>query len=416
MAWTGKSGVGIGRWTAMVGLLGSALLVGAGSAQNANLPAVQTVAEPATPGGPATFRRLSEAQYKRAIGDVFGTAIIVPGRFEPSLREHGMLAIGEGKVAVSPSGIEQYELRGREIAAQLMSESRRKAVLSCGPASSQAFERGCAAATLSRYGRLLWRRPLTDAELASTVALAGAASDKAQSFYKGIEVGLARLLGSPNFIFRMERSEPDPDRPGLLRLDDYALASRVSFLLWDAPPDAELLDAVASGALRAPGGLARQVDRMIAAPRFQAGVRAFFSDMFAYDQFAGLSKDQAIYPKFTSQLAKDVQEQSLRTIIDLLVTNGGDYRDLFTTRKTFLNRNLGSLYKVALDEEGVDGWIPYSFAPSDPRQGILMLGAFLISIPAMRGAVRRRFAARRSASSSCVRRCRCRPLSSTLGS
>jgi hypothetical protein len=123
---------------------------------------------------------------------------------------------------------------------------------------------------------------------------------------------------------------------------------------------------------------------MIASPRFTDGARAFFSDMFAYDQFDGLSKEQAIYPKFTSQLAKDAQEQALRTIVDLLVTQNGDYRDLFTTRKTFINRNLGSLYKVPVPG-AVDGWMPYEFTPESNRAGLLTFAAFLMLDPSHEG-------------------------------
>src|SRR5471032_3327701 len=67
--------------------------------------------EPITAGGPTTFRRLNEVQYTRSIEDIFGAAIKIPGRFDPPLREEGLLAIGDGKAGVSSSGLEQYELR-----------------------------------------------------------------------------------------------------------------------------------------------------------------------------------------------------------------------------------------------------------------------------------------------------------------
>src|SRR4051812_22568027 len=63
------------------------------------------MAEPAPSGGPATLRRLNETQYKRPIQDIFGAGIKVPGRFEPPFRDRGLMAIGDGKVAVSASGL-----------------------------------------------------------------------------------------------------------------------------------------------------------------------------------------------------------------------------------------------------------------------------------------------------------------------
>jgi len=368
----------------LAGGIAAGALLGTGPAPTAYAATDAAPVEPATGGGPLSFRRLSESQYKRSIEDIFGATIKVPGRFDPPVREGGLLAIGESKVAVSASGFEQYELRAREISAQVLAEDRRKTSLSCAPRAPTSFDKPCATTFLGHYGRLLFRRPLSAQEMATAIGLAGEATVKSQNFYKGLEIGLARLLASPNFIFRVERSERDP--AGGQRLDAYSLATRISFLLWNAAPDAELLDAAASGALRQPGGVERQVDRLIASPRFTQGVRAFFADMFAYDQFDGLSKDQAIYPKFTSQMAKDAQEQALRTTVEHLVTNKGDYRELFTTRNTFINRNLGSLYKVPVDEAaGLDGWVPYTFGPQDGRSGILTLAGFLMLDPTHEG-------------------------------
>lgn len=351
----------------------------------AETPLRAPAAEPETVGNLPGFRRLNQAQYTRSIEQIFGAGIKVPGRFEPPLRQHGLMAVGDGEVTISPSGIEQYELRAREIAAQVLSDGRRAATLTCAPASPTAFDQPCASEYLSKYGRLLYRRPLTRTELDSVLSLASAATAKSGSFNKGLEIGLSRLLASPKFIFRVESSEPDPQRAGLRRLDDYSLASRISFLLWDAPPDDALLSAAAQGDLRDQAKLAVQVDRMVASPRFEQGVRSFFSDMFGFEQFEGLTKDQAIYPKFSAALAKDAQEQFLRTVVDLLVTNKGDYRDLFTTRKTFLNRNLAALYKVPVEEEGVEGWAPYTFSPQDNRAGILTLAGFLMLDPTHEG-------------------------------
>jgi hypothetical protein len=377
---------GIGQ--ALTGIASVALLamLGAGStildAAQPGAPQV-AAAEPSPRGGSAVIRRLNETQYRRAIEDVFGPGITVPGRFDPRLREAGLLAIGDSKVAVSASGFEQSELRARQIAGEIMSEKRRSWYLACTPAGG-AFDPACATTFVTSYGRQLYRRPLTRQETAAIVGLAGTATAKSGSFYKGMEVALSRMLASPYFIFRIEQAVPDMSAAAGARLDDYSLASRLSYLLWDGAPDAELLNAAASGALRTDVGLQRQADRLLASPRFADGVRAFFSDMLGYEQFDGLSKEQALYPKFTSQLAKDAREQALRTIVDLLVTQNGDYRDLFTTKKTFINRNLASLYKVPAPF-AVDGWAPYEFAANDPRAGLLTFAAFLMLDPSHEG-------------------------------
>src|ERR1700761_2664058 len=108
---------------------------------------------------------------------------------------------------------------------------------------------------------------------------------------------------------------------------------------------------------------------MLASPRLENGVRAFFIDFLDFDQFDSLAKDAAIYPVFGQKVAHDAQEQTLRTAVDLLVTQKADYRDLFTTRKTFLTRNLGVVYQVPVASE--KDWEPHEFAADDPHAGIL---------------------------------------------
>ena len=149
-----------------------------------------------------------------------------------------------------------------------------------------------------------------------------------------------------------DTAEPDPARPGHERLDAYSFASRLSLFLWNAAPDEALLKAAESGELQTDQGRARMVDRMLASPRLETGVRAFFDDMFGFDdQFASLAKDPTIYPTFTGVMALDAREQTLRTVVDQLLVKKRDYRDLYTTRETFLSPMLGAFYGVPASSE-----------------------------------------------------------------
>ncbi len=330
--------------------------------------------EPDTSGGPATFRRLSEEQFQRSIDSIFGDGIKIPGRFDPPRREDGLLAVGNSRVVISRAGFEQAELRARAIAEQVFSEKRRERLPACVADVSATWDESCAAEVLGEYGRLLYRRPLAEQELGSVLASAKAAAQLSPRFTDSLSAGLSRLLMSPDFLFRVERrDENDPTR-----LDDYSLASRISFLLWNAPPNAEVLDAVAKGAMRNEKALSQLVDSMIAAPEFKDGVRSFFSDMFGYDLFSVISKEQAIYPIYSSALSEDAKEQALKTLVDHLVTREGDYRDIFTSRHTFLNRRLAALYEVPATESVVEGWASYTFSEDDPRAGLLSQAAFLM--------------------------------------
>jgi hypothetical protein len=187
------------------------------------------------------------------------------------------------------------------------------------------------------------------------------------------------MLEAPEFLFRQEAVEPDPDHAGAYRLDAYSKASRLSFFLWNAAPDPELLAAAQNGDLNSSSGLKKQVDRLMASPRLEAGVRAFFGDMLAFDGFSTLAKDTTLYPKFTSQVLRDAQEQTMRTIVDHLLVQKADYRDLFTTNKTFLTPLLASIYKVqASFPEGVqDPWVAFEYPADVPQAGILTEASFV---------------------------------------
>src|SRR6202008_3890731 len=99
----------------------------------------------------------------------------------------------------------------------------------------------------------------------------------------------------------------------------------LSFLIWNSVPDQALLNAAAGGDLETAKGLKAQVDRMLASPRAEQGGRGFFSDFLQIDRMADLSKDTVVYNRFTNGVGADLGEQTLRTVVDLLVTNDRPY-------------------------------------------------------------------------------------------
>jgi hypothetical protein len=313
--------------------------------------------------------RLNGTQYRQIIADVFGPTIEIGGRFEPGVRQDGLLAVGNGRVTVTTTGLGEFDKMARSIATQVTTEPQRSALISCTPKDPKKADAACAKEFLGEVGRLLYRRPLAKDELKAQVDVAGESATTNKDFYAGIATSLWTMLIAPEFLFRQEFAEADPANKGQFRLDSYSRAARLSFFLWNAAPDPELLDAAAKGELNKPEGLQRQIDRMVASPRLEGGVRAFFTDMLGYDKFEGLAKDVVIFPKFNFKVAAEAEEQTLRTIADHLVTQRADYRALFTTPKTFMSPMLASIYSVPVDPEG--GWQAYQFPKDDPRAGIL---------------------------------------------
>jgi len=337
------------------------------------------------------MRRLTEAQYRNAIADIFGPDINVAGRFEPIVRPvHEMIASGARAAAISPAGLEQFDAMARIIAGQVFSEEKRGQFVACAPVDAARADPECARKVLTPLGRYVFRRPLTKAEQDFYVDLAGKGSVPTASFYKGLELALAAMLVSPSFLYIVETAEADPDRPGQLRLDNYARASRLSFLLWNTTPNEDLIHAAERGELTDPAKLEKIAARMVASPRFEQGVRAFFSDMLIFEKFDEIAKDPVVYPYFNQDVAKSLPEQTLRTVVDHLLTREGDYRALFTTSRTFMNRPLASAYRVQVKSS--KGWEPYDFGNDGERAGLLGQAGFLAlyshsgrSSPTLRG-------------------------------
>ncbi|MBL8211271.1 MAG: DUF1592 domain-containing protein, partial [Bryobacterales bacterium] len=313
------------------------------------------------------MRRLTEQEYRNSIADIFGKEIEVRGTFEPLIRSHGLSAISSGTLSVTSVGFESFAKMANDIAGQVTGEKYR-GKLPCTPRDAKAADDACAAQILKHYGLLLFRRPLTAPELDNRVGLSRRITEQTKDFYEGLRYGLSVLLQLPDFLFR---SEVAVVAAGGKKdtLDGYSRATRLSFLLWNTTPDAELLRAAGSGELQTRAGLAKQVHRLMASPRLEAGLRAFFDDMLQLDTLDTVSKDSLLYPKWGSGMATSAREETLRTVIGLALHENGDIRDLMTTRQTYIDRRLAVLYRVPFAFTG--DWVKHEFPADSGRSGIL---------------------------------------------
>lgn len=329
--------------------------------------------EPADASTPARARLISQEQYFNSLAYLFGPDIAVASHFAPFRRTDGLLAIGSASAGVTLGQMQEFQRTAGAIADQVVSAEHRNFLIPCTPRRDTSADRVCAARFLNLAGRLLYRRPLSDLEQAAYLNEAGAAAARLKDFYAGLALALEGMLISPETLFIVDRSEPDPEHPGRSRLDAYSLASRLSFFLWNAAPDDALLWMAARGELHTPQGRARAVDYLLGSPRLETGVRAFFDDMLGFEDFAVLAKDPGIYPAFIGETVGDAHEQALRTIIDHLLVRDRDYRDLYTTRETFMSPALAPLYGVA----ALPGWTPYEAPADSARVGLTTQIGFL---------------------------------------
>lgn len=357
------------------------------------LPPEPELPPPPFAPAPTQLLRLTAEQFDNVVHDLYGEDIVSALPLEPDVRLAGFFAVGAGVDSVSESGVNQYEAQALSIGEQAMADTpARDALFDCTPTGIT--DDACARSFITRHGRITYRRSLTEDEITRFVTLARTAATVRGDFYAGMSLVVAAQLQSPHFLYRHELGdvvEPTADEPHVQReLRGTELASRLSFFLWNTTPDRDLLDAAESGALDTPEGLEAEVRRMVDDPRTRRAVRSFFSEMLQLDRLSNLSKDRNAFLHYSPAVGPAAREETLLTIEDHVFEQDADYRDLMTTRTTFLNRTLAAIYEVPAPTR--DGFGRYQHSATGMRRGLLGQLSFLAlhahatrSSPTLRG-------------------------------
>jgi mono/diheme cytochrome c family protein len=197
------------------------------------------------------------------------------------------------------------------------------------------------------FGALMkraYRRPVTEADFAAPLTLfeKGRATG---GFDAGIEQGVAAVLASPNFLFRLEADPPGlaPGTP--YRVSDLELASRLSFFLWSSIPDDELLGVAASGKLHEPSVLERQARRMLADDRAGALVTNFAEQWLHLRNLAAITPDMRLFPDFDDNLRQAFRQET-ELFFESVLREDRSVLDLLRADYTFLNERLAKHYGI----------------------------------------------------------------------
>ncbi len=345
--------------------------------------------EPAVQSPIPTLRRLTIAQYTNTISDVFGEGLLIPSNLEPDIETEGFKSLGAGISAISPVGVERYETASYSIATQVIEDlSRLEPWFACDLTVSPS--QACVSNGIDALGLELWRKPLTSAQRERLNGLYQTIAGQTDSV-TGVEYTLATLLQSPNFLYRSEfnTSSLDASEQTVYTLDAWSLASRLSFFLWNSGPDVELLELAQSGDLLDSNTLEEQVDRMMADPKFKTGVRSFFDELLHLYDLDSLTKDPLVYTHASPDLYASAKEETFRTI-EYILDNELDFRDLLTTKTTFVDRRLATLYGIPAPVS--EGFGEVQLTEGTGRRGLLTQASMLnlhahatASSPTLRG-------------------------------
>ena len=288
--------------------------------------------------------------------------------WQPALRDSQEIHMIGGLPKLKTVGIEgPYAVTG---VSQTPSRAR---VFICSPRTT-VEEPACANRILANLARRAFRRPVTAADVEAPLTFYNAARDGGASFDSGIRAGVARILASPSFLYRIER-DPAGVRPGTAhRISDVELASRLSFFLWSSIPDETLMTAATAGRLRQPGVAAAEVRRMIADKRAESLVSNFVGQWLQLRNLESkVRPDILAFPDFDDNIREAFRRETELLFTHILRENRSAL-ELLSADYTFVNERLARHYGIP----GVYGTRFRQVKLTDPnRYGLLGHGSLL---------------------------------------
>lgn len=202
---------------------------------------------------------------------------------------------------------------------------------------------------LTQLARKAYRRPPTTDEVDRLVSLVDRVVAAGEPRDRGFQLAIQALLVSPKFLFRMELDE-QPHSPERRPLDEFQLASRLSYFLWSSMPDEELLSLAERGELSRQ--LPQQVRRMLADDRSQSLVDQFALQWLQLQRIETISPDAALFPQFNEGLKRSMIQET-RLFLGDVFRNDRSVLDLLGTDFTYVNQPLAQLYGIDLREHGI---------------------------------------------------------------
>jgi hypothetical protein len=194
---------------------------------------------------------------------------------------------------------------------------------------------------LGTFMRRAYRRPIKAEDVEPILKLVIAQLDAKQSFEEAMRVGYKAILCSPDFLFFQEKKAAS---------DDFALAARLSYFLWNQPPDDELFKLAEQGGLNRPDQLRAQVERMLNHPRAQGFIRNFLAQWLDLRLIDFTTPDRKLYPEYDDALRKSMVEETELFFGEVLKQNLS-VTNFVASDFSFLNERLARHYGI----DGVKG-------------------------------------------------------------
>ncbi|MEM1069206.1 MAG: DUF1592 domain-containing protein [Planctomycetota bacterium] len=226
-------------------------------------------------------------------------------------------------------------------------------------------------ALIRDMGKRVLRGPLDEKEVVLYRGISTSVASAGGDFREAVGFVLEAMLQSPRFIYRIENQVGDGN---WWPVGEYELANRVSYIVWGAPPDAELLKAAESGELNDPDALQSQIERMMNDPRAKQRADEFVIQWLDLDRLDNLRPNAEQFPHWTSDLADDMRTETIEFFREIVWKSERPLSDLLSAQFSYMTPALAKHYGI--DAQG-ETFGRYDLANIPSRGGLLTQGSVL---------------------------------------
>jgi mono/diheme cytochrome c family protein len=318
--------------------------------------------------GRVLIHRLSRAEYNNTVRDLFGVSLRPADSFPADGGGGGGFDNNADTLFLPPILMERY----LDAAGDVLNAADPKRLCFVTPGNGLS-KREAAHRILAHYAGLAYRRPALPAELERLQRLFDGATQRGDSFLNAVKFALKATLISPNFLYRAEQDRGD-GKPH--SLNDYELASRLSYFLWSSMPDSELFTLAAHNRLHDPAVLDGQVRRMLSSPKARALADSFAGQWLRVrDLYTTAKPDPGRFPAFTPAL-RDAMYNETIDFFDSVLREDSSLLRLLDADYTYLNEDLARYYGVP----GVTGPQMQRVSLTDRRRGGVLTMASVLTL------------------------------------
>lgn len=305
------------------------------------------------------MRRLTRIEFVDTVADLTGVAL----DGATSLPSDDLLPFDNDYTvqAESASLIVAVESLATEVADAVVGDPARWAAIV--PCAADAVDEACFDSFVRTFGRRALRRPITDDEATRWADWMLAEAEAAGDPSLAVATALRLFIQHPEFLYRIDSGEQTADDADVVRLDDWAVASRLSFLLWGVGPDDALLDAAEQGRLGTPDDVEVEALRMLADDRAKERVQRFHAMWMGYEVMA-----------IGGDLGESMRAETGALINRIVFDEERPWQELFRSTETFVDDALAEHYGIEAPTNPAGDWVDYG---ESGRAGVLSHGTFL---------------------------------------